>query len=134
MTRSMIIKGLIIPLVVLLASCKGSVNREWSLENASSSTIEVTAALVSTSDTLYEVFEPGEWRVLTITSEEWGNSEPQMAWEVFSYIYIINTDSSEYKTNWTENRNWSRFFEQTKHRPDHFEQTYRLIVTDEDFE
>lgn len=125
---------MIIPLVVFLASCKGSVDREWSLENASSSRIEVTAALISTSDTIFEVFEPGDWKILTLTSEDWGNSEPQMAWEVFSYMYIINADSSEYKTNWTQNKNWDIFFEQTKRRPDHFEQTYRLIVKDADFE
>lgn len=129
----MIIRGLIIPLVVFLASCKGSVEREWSLENASSSTVEVTAALVATSDTIFEVFEPGEWKILTITTEDWGNSEPQMAWEVFSYMYIVNTDSSEYKNNWTENRNWDIYIEQTKRRPDHFEQTYRMIVKDADF-
>jgi len=133
MTRSMIIKGLIIPVVFLLASCKGSVNREWSVENESSSTIELTAALLATSDTIFEVVEPGGSKILTITSEDWGNSDPQMAWEVFSYMYIVNIDSAEYKTNWTENKNWVIFFEQTKRSPDHFEQTYRLIVKDSDF-
>ena len=124
-----------LPLLILfLVSCKGNTDREWSVENASSTTIQVRAVLVSSTDTIHESIEKGESRLITITHESWANSDPQQAYEVFSAFLVTNANGDMLKKDFTDNHSWEIYIEQTKHRPDHFEQTYVMVVKDEDFE
>ena len=126
---------LILPIVIFLVSCKGSTNREWRVDNQSSTTIEVNATLVINSDIIFDSIETGKTRILTITNEDWGNSDPQQAYDVFSDFMVTNVIGDTIKNkNFLDNDNWEIFFEQTKHDPDHYEQTYTLVVKDEDFE
>ncbi|MCD4725291.1 MAG: hypothetical protein K8R63_10670, partial [Bacteroidales bacterium] len=56
-------------LIFLLVSCRGSTNREWMVNNASSTAIQVRSVLVLSTDSIYENIETGETRIITITSE-----------------------------------------------------------------
>jgi hypothetical protein len=121
-------------LILLLVSCKGNTDREWGVDNASSTTIQVRAVLVLGTDTIYESIEKGEARIITITNESWANSDPQQAYDVFSAFLVTNANGDMLKKDFADNDNWEIYIEQTKHRPDHFEQTYVMVVKDEDFE
>ncbi|NQT77354.1 MAG: hypothetical protein HQ565_06545 [Bacteroidetes bacterium] len=120
-------------LIFLLLSCQGSTNREWRVNNASSTTIQVRAVLVLGTDSIYESIETGETRIIIITSEPRANSDPQQAYEVFSSFLVTNANGDTIEKDFTNNDNWEIYIEHTKHRPDHFDLTYTLIVKDEDF-
>lgn len=125
---------LILPVIVLfLVSCKGDVYREWSVENNSSQQIHVKASLVSSSDTIYQSLARGEKTLLTVTTEDRGNPDPQMAYEVFSDITITNDSGQVSHIDWPDNDTWDIYIEETSINPDKFFQTYNLIVTDTDF-
>lgn len=135
MTITKTIKSfLLLSVFLLLLSCEGYVSREWSVHNHSSSTIQVKAAIVNVTDTTYQVIEPGDARIITITTEDRSNSEPQMAYDVFTFLQIVNADTLTADIDWTDNDSWEIYIEQTKSKPDHFEQTYDLMVSNDDFE
>ena len=120
-------------LIFLLVSCQGSTNREWRVHNTSSTTIQVRFVLVLSTDSIYESIETGEIRIIAITSEPKANSDPQQAYEVFSDFLVTNANGDTLKKNFINNDSWEIYIEHTKHRPDHFDMTYTLIVKDEDF-
>jgi hypothetical protein len=120
-------------LIFLLVSCRGNTDGEWSVNNASSTTIQVKAVLVLGTDTIYESIETGETRIIVITNEPRANSDPQQAYEVFSGFLVTNANGDTLKKNFADNHSWEIYIEHTKHRPDHFYITYALIVKDEDF-
>jgi len=124
---------LTLPLVILfIVSCEGSVYREWSVENSSSQQIHIEA-VASNSDTIFEGLTPGEKMILAVTTEDRGNPDPEMAYDVFSYLKITNDSGRIYQLDWTENENWDIYIDQTSINPDKFDQTYNLIVEDGDF-
>ena len=127
--------NIFVPLLIFfLASCVGNTDREWSVENASSTTIKVMAVLVFGTDSIYEIIETEETRIITITSEPKANSEPQHAYDVFSEFLVTNANGDTLRKNLLDNDSWDIYIEQTKRQPDHFYMTYTLIVRDEYFE
>ena len=129
------IKKLIIPvMIILLASCQGNTDREWRVSNESSDTIHVQASLVFIADTIYDTVVPGDINIITITNEEKGNSLPQQAYDVFSFFMISGDEGDTIRKNFLDNDNWDIYIEQTKSNPQHFEQTYTMIVTDSDLQ
>jgi hypothetical protein len=125
---------LAIPIIILfLASCKGSTDRDWSVINESSTDVEVWAVLIFGTDTIYQYVEKGDSKILTITTEDWGNSEPQQPYDVFKEFVIINADSAISKKDWTDIHDWDVFIEQTKRTPPQYMQTYDMVVMDKDF-
>ena len=125
---------LVLPLSILfLISCKGDVYREWSVENSASQQIHIKASMLSNSDTIYESLAQDEKVLLAITTEDRGNPDPQMAYDVFSYLNITNDSGQVYQVDWTDNDSWDIYIEETSINPDKFNQTYNLIVKDADF-
>ncbi len=134
MIKTKIIIKFVLPLVIFfLASCEGNTNREWRVNNNSSTTIVVRAGIFS-SDTLYLSIEPQVEKIITITSEEKGNSEPQQAYDVFSHFLVTNADGETTDMDYVDNDNWDIYIEESKRSPPHFEHTYTLVVTNADFE
>ena len=124
-----------IPLVIiLLASCEGNTIREWRVSNESSTSIVVRVGLVYDSDTVFQSIETGQEEIITITSEDRGNSQPQQAYEVFSYFLVTTSDGETTDMHYADNDSWEIYMEKSKNSPPHYEQTYTLIVTDADFE
>lgn len=129
------IKKLIIPvMIIFLASCQGNTDREWRVSNESSDTVHVQASLVFIADTIYDTVVPGDINIITITNEEKGNSLPQQAYDVFSYFMISSDEGDPIRKNFLDNDNWDIYIDQTKSNPQHFEQTYTMIVTDKDLQ
>ena len=134
MTKKLIYT-LLLPLIILfMFSCKGDVYREWSVENSSSQNIHVKASLLSDGDTISKSLEQGEKTLLAITTEDRGNPDPQMAYDVFSYLKITNDSGQLYQIDWSDNDSWDIYIEETSINPDKFNQTYNLIVVDADFD
>jgi len=132
-TKKYIKFGLLL-VIILLASCEGNTIREWRVSNESSTTIVVRAGLVYDSDSVYKSIETGQEEIITITTEDRGNSQPQQAYEVFSYFLVTNDDGETTDMQYTDNDSWEIYMEKSKNTPPHYEQTYTLIVTDGDFE
>ncbi len=120
-------------IVFLMASCVGSTDREWAVDNSSSTAIFLRVGLLASTDTIYKIILKGEKTVITITTDDFGNADPQQAFDVFSHLLIVNADGDTSNIEWVDNDSWDIYIEQTKRRPDHFHQTYDLVVTDADF-
>ncbi|RLD81540.1 MAG: hypothetical protein DRJ15_04085 [Bacteroidetes bacterium] len=134
MTITRLIYKLFLPFIMLLLiSCEGSTERVWSVKNSTSDLVKVRAELRINSDTVWENIEAGDSRIITITTEDWGNSDPQFVYDVFSGFLVTKIGDTIHK-NWADDDNWEIYFEQTKHKPDHYQQTYDFVVTDVDFE
>lgn len=129
-----LIKLFLLLIVLFLVSCKGSTERVWSVENESSTLIKVRASLRINSDTVWENIPKGESKIITITTEDWGNSEFQLAYDVFKSFLVTRLGGDTSNIDWADNDSWEIFIEQTKHKPDHYQQSYDLVVTDADFE
>ena len=125
---------IILLLIIFLASCEGYTYREWKVSNESSTTIMVKAGLLFESDTVYHEIETGQEKIITITTEDKGDSEVQLAYDVFSSFLITNKDTLTTDMNFADNDSWDIWIEQTKSNPPHYEQIYTLIVTNADFQ
>jgi len=104
------------------------------VSNESSTTIMVKAGLLFESDTVYHEIETGQEKIITITTEDKGDSEVQLAYDVFSSFLITNKDTLTTDMNFADNDSWDIWIEQTKSNPPHYEQIYTLIVTNADFQ
>lgn len=134
MISNKIFPRLFLPLIIIiLASCQGSSEREWSVKNESSATIEVWASVLTSTDTFHYSVEKGDSRILTILIEEKGNSEAQHPYDVYNYFMIKNADGESFTKDWTDLHDWDVFIEQTKSNPPQYFQTYEMIVTNSDF-
>lgn len=134
MISKKIIYGLLLPLIIIiLASCHGSTEREWSVKNESSTTIDVWARLESNADTVHQVVEKGETKILTITTEDRGISDSQQPYEVFRLFLIKNEAGEIFTRDYADIHDWDVFIEQTKSNPPQYFQTYTMIVTNADF-
>jgi hypothetical protein len=135
MIKAKIFIKIVLPLLILfLASCEGSTSREWIVSNESSTTIKVEATLTHETDTVYKIIASGEKKIITITTEDKGNSLPQQAYDVFTYFLITNADGESTDMQYADNDSWDIYIEETKNNPPHFEMTYTMVVTDGDFE
>jgi len=119
--------------MITLVSCEGNTDREWSIDNQSSTAIHFKAKLNGITDTTMGTVEKGEARILIIASEDKANADPQIPWDVFSYIFITNENGDTMLKEWQENTNWDIYIEETQQRPSKQLQTYVLIVKDNDF-
>lgn len=128
-----LINKLFLPVVMLfLISCEGSAERVWSVKNSTSDLVKVRAGLRINSDTIWQNIEAGDSKIITITTEDWGNSDPQFAYDVFS-SFLVTKIGDTIEKDWADNDNWEIYIEQTKHKPDHYQQTYDFVVTAADF-
>ena len=124
----------ILPLIILfMAGCQGHVDREWRVDNQASSTLSVRAVETGSTDTVFKRVEPEENKIIVITSEDRGNSLPQQSYDVFSYVLITREEGDTLDIEFLDNDSWDIYIEKTKSSPDHFIQTYTLIVKDSDF-
>ena len=135
MIKAKIYIKIVLPLLILfLASCEGSTNREWKVSNESSTIIMVKAALTHESDTVYKIIASGKEKIITITSEDKGNSIPQEAYDVFTYFLITNADGESTDMQYADNDSWDIYIDKTKSNPPHFDMTYTMVVKDSDFD
>ena len=134
MVRTNILYKVILPLFILfLASCGGTTDREWSIENQSSTTIEFTFKKHNYPYTIQGTLDNGENRIVEISIEEKADLDPQIPYDVFSDLLITNTKGESMKKEWQDNNNWEIYIEETQTSPSKQLQTYKLIVKDQDF-
>ena len=131
--RTQLIKYFLPLLILFMASCEGQVEREWRVDNQASSTLNVKAVETGSNDTIFKRVEPEENKIIVITSEDKGNSLPQQSYDVFSYVLITREEGDTLDLEYLDNDSWDIYIEKTKSNPDHFMQTYTLIVKDSDF-
>ncbi len=123
----------LLPILFLLAACEGSTDSTWSVSNETSGPIEVKAKQRNVTDTIVELVEAGENSIITIISEDSGNGDPLIPYDIFSFFEVKNTEGEVMEKDYTDRANWEIFIEQTKKSPDHWEMTYELIVRNQDF-
>ena len=131
--RTRLIKYFLPLIILFLAACDGHVDREWRVDNQASSTLNVKAVETGSKDTIFKKVEPEENKIIVITSEDKGNSLPQQAYDVFTYVLITREEGDTLDFEFLDNDSWDIYIEKTKSSPDHFIQTYTLIVKDSDF-
>jgi hypothetical protein len=120
-------------LLFLLTACEGSTDSTWSVTNESSGEITVKAVRQAVNDTIVEQIPKGDSSIIAIISDEKGNGDPLLPYDIFPFFEIRNEQGALMKKNYTDRTNWEIFIEQTKRRPSHWEQTYEMIVRDKDF-
>ena len=131
--NNLAIKVLLPVLIFFLASCGGSTEREWSIENQSSSKISFTFKKHLYPYDIGGSLEKGEMRIVEITSEDKADMDPQIPYDVFSDLKITNANGAVMKKEWQDNNNWEIYIEETETSPSKQLQTYKLIVKDQDF-
>ena len=134
MNRTKLVFKAIMPMIVIfLASCGGTTDREWSIENHSSTTIEFVFKKHNYPYTIQGTLDKGEKRIVEITIEEKADLDPQIPYDVFSDLLITNANGESMKKEWQDNNNWEIYIEETETSPSKQLQTYKLIVEDQDF-
>lgn len=120
-------------LFILLVACEGSTESTWSVSNETSDFIEVKAKQRAVTDTIYELIEAGDASIITIISDDSGNGDPLIPYDIFSFFEVKNAGGEVMEKDYTDRSNWEIFIEQTKKNPDHWDMTYELIVRSQDF-
>ena len=118
---------------MLLLSCGGTTDREWSIENQSSSKISFTFKKHIYPYDIGGSLEKGEYRIVDISSEDKADMDPMIPYDVFSEMTVINENGESMKKDWQNNQNWEIYIEETETSPSKQLQTYRLVVKDADF-
>jgi hypothetical protein len=126
--------SLLLPILLLfIASCGATTEREWSIENQSSSKITFTFKKHLYPYDIGGSLENGEVRIVEISSDEKADLDPQIPYDVFSEMKITNVNGDVMKKEWQDNNNWEIFIEESNTRPQKQFQTYKLVVKDADF-
>jgi hypothetical protein len=134
MIKDKLIKTMLVLLIgVILVSCGATTEREWSIENQSSSKISFRFKKHLYPYDIGGSLEKGERRIVEISSDEKADLDPQIPYDVFSEMKITNANGDVMKKEWQDNNNWEIFIEESDTRPQKQFQTYKLIVKDQDF-
>ena len=120
-------------LSILLVSCGGTTEREWSIENQSSSEISFIFKKHLYPYNISGSLQKGEQRIVDISIEDRADLDPMIPYDVFSDLKITNAGGIVMKKEWQDNNNWEIYIEETETSPSKQLQTYKLIVKDQDF-
>lgn len=126
----MLISGAI--LVLLLSSCEGATDREFTVENKSSDTITVLASGFG-EDTLTYTIPPTKSEMIKVYNLRGGQSDPGSPGDYFDFISIYSeTDTAQ--LDFADQNRWTICSSHERKFPSWYVHTFLLKVNDAHFE
>lgn len=124
----------ILPLLVVLFSCKKNTNETYSVKNASSVTIFVRTYKSGDIDESIQPIISGQTEVILVESTTEAKKNEENISDKFVTFKAFTQSGQPSNRNLLLNENWCISIEKTSKNPINYEHQYTCTITDLDFE